>query len=53
MAIIPTDSKGEVLTYEFKGKVNEREYLIYINANEKKEEKILIIMDTPGGILTM
>ena len=25
----------------------------HINANEKKEEKILIIMDTPGGILTM
>lgn len=53
LAMIPTESKGEVLTYEFKGKIYEQEFLIYINANEKKEEKILIIMDTPGGILTM
>ncbi len=53
LAIIPTESQSEILTYEFKGKIDEREFLIYINANERKEEKILLIMDTPGGILTM
>lgn len=53
LAVIPTEAKDEVLTYEFKGKIDEREFLVYINANEPKEEKILLIIDTPGGILTM
>ena len=53
VAIIPTDSMDEILTYEFKGKVDDREYLIYINAKTKQEERVLIIMDTPGGTLTM
>lgn len=53
LAVIPTESGGEIFTYEFKGKIDEREFLVYINADEKKEEKVLLIMDTPGGILTM
>lgn len=53
LAIIPTESKGEVLTYEFKGKINENEFLIYINANTGQEEKILLILYTEGGTLTM
>lgn len=53
LAIIPTDSKEEVLTYEFKGKIDEKEFLIYVNAITGLEEKVLIIMETPGGILTM
>lgn len=53
IAIIPTDSKDEVLTYEFKGKIDDREFIIYVNAKTGMEEKILIILDTPGGILTI
>lgn len=53
LAIIPTDSKEEVLTYEFKGMVEDREFLIYINANTLNEEKVLVIIETPGGLLTM
>ncbi len=52
-AIIPTDYKTEIFTYEFKGKLNDRDFLVYINAENGKEENILLIMDTPNGILTM
>lgn len=53
LAIIPTDSKEEVLTYEFKGKLDEKEFLIYVNATTGLEERILLIMNTPSGTLTM
>lgn len=53
IAVIPTESKNEVLTYEFKGKIDEKEFLIYINANTLEEEKVLLILETPGGVLTM
>lgn len=53
LSVIPTESKNEILAYEFKGKIDDKEYLIYINANNKKEEKVLVIVNTPGGILTM
>ena len=53
MAIIPTKWKTEILCYEFKGKVGDKEFLVYINANTGKEEDILIILETEGGILTI
>ncbi len=53
LAIIPTDVKTEVLVYEFKGKVDEREFIVYINAETGAEEDILIILHTPNGILTI
>lgn len=53
VALIPTESKNEVLTFEFKGKIDEREFLIYINATTGEEEKILLILETKGGTLTM
>lgn len=53
LAIIPNDINEEILTYEFKGKVEEREYIIYINATTLEEEQVLIILNTPGGKLTM
>ncbi len=53
MAIIPTEYKTEILTYEFKGKLYEKDFLIYINAKNGKEENILLILNTPQGILTM
>lgn len=53
MAIIPTNWKTEILCYEFKGKIDNRDYLVYINAENGKEEDILIITNTPNGTLTM
>ena len=53
LAIIPTDWKSEILTYEFKGKIDENEFLVYVNAENGKEEKIFMIVDTPNGVLTI
>lgn len=53
LAIIPTESQSEVLCYEFKGKIEDREVLIYINAKTRLEEQVLLILETPGGTLTM
>ena len=53
LAIIPTDYKTELFTYEFKGKFNNQDFLVYINAVTGKEENVLMIVNTPNGILTM
>lgn len=53
LAVIPTQWKTEILTYEFKGKVDGRDFLVYVNADTGKEEQILLIINTPSGILTM
>jgi len=53
MAIIPTDVKTEVLVYEFKGQVDGKEFIVYINAETGKEEDILIVLNTPDGVLTI
>ena len=52
-AIIPTEWKTEIDCYEFKGKVQDKEFLVYINTETGKEEDILVILDTPGGTLTV
>lgn len=53
LAVIPTEWKTEILCYEFKGKVEDREFLVYINAENGREEDILMITNTPNGTLTM
>ena len=53
MAVIPTEWKTEILCYEFKGTVENKEFLVYINVETGKEEDILVILDTPGGTLTV
>ena len=53
LAVIPTDWKSEILCYEFKGKVEDTEFLVYINVENGREEDILVIIDTPNGTLTM
>lgn len=52
-AIIPTKWKTEIFCYEFKGKLKDTEFLVYINAETGKEENILVIINTPNGTLTM
>lgn len=53
LAVIPTEYQTEVLCYEFKGKVEDREFLVYINAITGREEDVLVILNTPNGTLTM
>ena len=53
LAIIPTEYKTEILCYEFKGKVETQEFLVYINAENGREEDILVITNTPNGTLAM
>ncbi len=53
LAVIPTEWKTEILCYEFKGKVEDREFLVYINAENGREEDVLMITNTPNGTLTM
>ena len=52
LAIIPTEWKTEILCWEFKGKVDDIDFLVYINAKTGEEQDILVITDTPNGTLT-
>lgn len=52
-AIIPTDFQTELTTYEFKGKIGENNFIVYVNVENGKEEKIFMILDTPGGTLAI
>ena len=54
MAVIPLEDENiEVLCYEFKGKVEDKEFLVYINVQTGEEEEILVILETEGGTLTI
>jgi len=53
LAIVPTESKRELLVYEFKGTTNEKKCITYINALTGEEENVLMIIETPNGTLTM
>lgn len=53
LALIPTQSGKEVLCYEFVVKGNDdRDIIIFINANTGEAEDILILLKTDGGSLT-
>ena len=53
LAVIPTEWKTELFCYEFKGSVEGKDFLVYINCETGNEEDILVILDTPGGTLTI
>lgn len=53
LAIIPTEYKTEKLCWEFKGNIDGSDFLIYINAENGREEDILMIIDSENGVLTM
>jgi germination protein YpeB len=53
LTLIPTSSKGEVLTYEFKTKLGNDVFLVYINAQNGEEEQILKLLSLPNGTLTL
>ena len=52
LAIIPTEWKTEILCYEFKGKIDDTDFHVYTNVETGREENILVIIDTPNGVLT-
>ena len=52
-AMIPLESGEEVLCYELRGAFKDRNYLIYINAQTGEDEKIMMLIESPDGILTV
>ena len=53
LAIIPTQMNKEVLCYEFLGSYKGKDFIVYINASTGYEQKIMEIIDTPNGKLTI
>jgi len=53
MAVIPSDGNHELLTYEFKAKMDGEDFLVYINALTGEEERIFKLLHTPGGTLVL
>lgn len=53
LAVIPTLTNKEVLCYEFLGSYKEKEFIVYIDANTGYEQRIIEIIDTPNGKLTI
>jgi len=53
LALIPLESGEEKLCWEFTGSVGENDYIVYINAENGREEDILMIQHTNEGTLVM
>lgn len=53
LAIIPLESGRESYCWEVQAKFNDKVYLIYVNTQTGEEEKILLLLDTPEGTLTI
>ena len=53
LAIIPTETNKEVLCYEFLGSYKGKDFIVYINASTGYEQRIIEIIDTPNGKLTI
>lgn len=52
LAMIPTEFKTEIFCWELKGTVENRDFLLYVNAKTGKVEDILVIIQTENGTLT-
>ncbi|HHV79912.1 MAG TPA: germination protein YpeB [Firmicutes bacterium] len=55
LALIPTPSYNEVLTYEILGRspASGDRFLVYVNAEDGREEMIMKLLDTDEGTLTL
>lgn len=53
LAVIPKDSLKEVLCWEIHGTSGGKNFIIYINADNGREEKILLLLESEEGILTI
>jgi len=52
-ALIPLPGGTEKLTYEINTRIDNNRFLIYIDALTGQEEKVMQIIEVPGGQLTM
>ena len=52
-ALIPITPMTEKLCYEFKGRIGEESYIIYINALTGDEEQVFMIIDSENGQLVI
>ena len=52
LAMIPTEWATEIFCYEFHGKIDDIEFLTYVNVETGEEEDTLVITNTPNGVLT-
>jgi len=53
LALIPTDWSTEILAYEFKGRVDDRNFIVYVNADNGKEEDVFLLIESENGILAI
>ena len=53
LVVIPKDSMREVLCYEFRGSYSGKNFLVYINAQNGREEDILLLIESETGVLTV
>ena len=53
LALVPKDSMREVLCYEFKGAFLGKNFLVYVNADNGREEEIFLLLESAEGILTV
>lgn len=53
LALIPKNNKTEILCYEIKGTHMNKNFLIYINAQNGREEEIMLLIESENGILTI
>lgn len=52
-AVIPLPNTEEALCWEFVGDINQNTFMVYVNADTGKREKVMMLVDTPEGRLTM
>ena len=53
LSVLPIYHNKEALCYEFYGSLEGKDYLCYINANDKTTEKILLIVNENNRIYTI
>lgn len=53
LVLIPTAGGGEALAWEIRGERIGNEYLVYVNAEDGRREKILQVVETAEGTLTI
>ncbi len=53
LAVIPRESQDEAFCWEFKCKMEDKTFLIYLNTETGTEEDVLMLLETEGGMLTI
>ncbi|HZJ58365.1 MAG TPA: germination protein YpeB [Clostridia bacterium] len=53
LAVIPGKSGNEIECYEFKGKFDNENFIIYINSDTGREENILKVLNTDNGTMVI